>query len=277
MTAPFARGLSRRARCGPHVQIAVGRAAHAHGSQSGRVFKGHKGRVSLLALSTDDKTLFSASADATLRSWSVSSGDVSNVIAVRCAVAPGRRLGRIVPQALRSYGGFSGEVRAMAVSWDGRVLYAEIADNTMRAWGVESGTVRTSCGPPLCLTNRHVIVQVLETLRRGTPKYTDKERLLNKGIPSPDAPTAAGPAPRYIREGSSVLAFDAGGMLAWRTAPAILTCFRLNIAALRAPADTVALLMDRGALDERKAQAALPPSPPGGASPRSPGLPRGAR
>ena len=57
------------------------------GPQTVRVFEGHTGRVNAVALSPDGKTVYSGSADYTIRAWNTETGTVRLAAARPPAVA----------------------------------------------------------------------------------------------------------------------------------------------------------------------------------------------
>jgi predicted Zn finger-like uncharacterized protein len=81
-------------------------------------FKGHTGRVTSLACSSDGRYILSGSADKTIRLWELSEGDL---------------------QSPCIFIGHTGEVTAVSLSPDNRWAVSAGRDNTLRQWEVATG------------------------------------------------------------------------------------------------------------------------------------------
>ena len=73
----------------------------------------HADEVKSLAISPDGKTLFSSSADKTIKIWQLSTGEV-----------------------LQTLTGHSGTVNAISLSPDGKLLASGSADKTIKIWQI---------------------------------------------------------------------------------------------------------------------------------------------
>lgn len=81
-----------------------------------RELVGHTSFVNCLAISPDGKTLFSGSADNTIRAWNFATG-----------------------QALKTLTGHTSYVNAIAITPDGKTLVSGSADTTIKLWDLASG------------------------------------------------------------------------------------------------------------------------------------------
>ena len=77
-----------------------------------RKFEGHTGRVTCLALSADEKSLFTGSDDKTVRQWDLATG-----------------------KSVRTFQGHEQGIISVVISSDAKTLITAGKDNTVRVWG----------------------------------------------------------------------------------------------------------------------------------------------
>ncbi|MBL8924529.1 MAG: serine/threonine protein kinase [Myxococcaceae bacterium] len=87
--------------------------------EPGRLLPGHSGAVRALLSSPDGRTLFSGSADGTVRVWNLETGREQRVLS-----------------------GHSQSVNALAISPDGRLLFSGGEDDTVRVWDLTTSEGR---------------------------------------------------------------------------------------------------------------------------------------
>jgi WD40 repeat protein len=131
-----------------------------------RELTGHEGFVNCLALSPDGKTLFSGSADRTIRSWDFETGQALQVLTGHTgfvnaiAVTPDgqtvisggtdkaiRLWNLATGKEVRTLQGHEGFINSLSISPDGKLLASGSADKTIKIWDLATGiTVRTLTG-----------------------------------------------------------------------------------------------------------------------------------
>jgi len=123
-----------------------------------KVFKGHNGPTTSLALTPDEHTLFTGSWDKTVKQWDVRTGECVRTLTghtdfVKAILLVGKFLFSGSADAhIRQWDIQTGEcvrdlkahtrsVECLAVSEDGKTLFSASSDRTIRKWDIESGQV----------------------------------------------------------------------------------------------------------------------------------------
>jgi WD40 repeat protein len=94
--------------------------------------------VNGLVVSPDSRVLYSASADATVRQWSLDTGEVRRVAHVAGPRASAEGFMRFT-QPLRTMAGHKGSVNGVAVAPNGRFVFSGGADRSLRQWDASTG------------------------------------------------------------------------------------------------------------------------------------------
>ncbi|KAG2188490.1 hypothetical protein INT44_001244 [Umbelopsis vinacea] len=123
-----------------------------------KIFKGHDGPATSIALSPDEQTLFTGSWDKTVKQWDVKTGEcvktfightdfVKSILLVGKFLFSGsadahiRQWDTTTGECVRDLKGHSRSVECLAISEDGTKLFSASSDRTIRKWDVKSGQV----------------------------------------------------------------------------------------------------------------------------------------